>query len=126
MPSPERSWDLWYRTLANLLRESVSLVADQMMYRGLCETDIETHLRGRCQLRVLYCTSPGAFERFKARESQQHGTDSKEYKRVLTVAAEAKPFIEAPPNLGVEVLIVDTSDGYQPGFAEIVGFCLGA
>ncbi len=124
MPSPQRSWDLWYRTLASLLGESVSLVADQMMYRGLCEPEIEGYLLGRCRPRLIFCTSPDAFDRFKARESQQHGADSDEYKRVLKVAAEATPHVAAPPDLGLEVLMVDTSDGYQPEIQEIVEFCL--
>lgn len=59
-----------------------------------------------------------------ARESQQHGTNSDEHERVLKVAVEAKPYVEAPPDLGMEVLTVETTDGYQPGFPEIVEFCL--
>jgi hypothetical protein len=124
MPPPTRSWEVWYSTLSGLLSESVSLVVDQTMYRGVCEPDITSHLLGRCRLRMIYCTSPDAFERFKARERRQHGSGSDEFERVLRVAAEAKPYVEAPPDLGMEVLTVETSDGYQPGFPEIVAFCL--
>jgi AAA domain len=124
MPSPERSWDLWYRTLASLLGESVSLVADQTMYKGICEPEITGHLLGRARMRLIHCTSPDAFERFKVRESTQHGPESVEFWRVLDVAVRAEHLVQHPPDLGVDTLVVETSHGYQPDFTTIVQFCL--
>ncbi len=124
LPHPDRSWGIWYRTLASLLRESMSLVVDQTLYRGACEPDITSYLLGECRLRLVHCTSPDASARFEARENQRLGTDSAEYKRVMQVAAEASALVDAPPDLGLPVLTVDTFDGYRPGLTEIVSFCL--
>jgi predicted kinase len=45
MPASSRSWSVWYGTLASLLRQSVSLVMDQTMYRGIAERCMSTFLR---------------------------------------------------------------------------------
>lgn len=125
LPRPQRSWAVWYQTLASLLSDSVSLVADQTLYRGACESDIETYLLGKCRPRFIHCRSANAFERFKERERQRNGEDSDEYRRVLKVAEDAGSLIEGLPELGVETLTVDTEDGYRPVLSAIVDFCLG-
>jgi predicted kinase len=123
-PGPQRSWAIWYETLASLLNHSVSLVADQTLYRGVCESDIESYLLGKCRPRFIHCRSVNAFERFKERERQRIGEDSDEYRRVLKVAEDAGSLIEGLPDLDVETLTVETDDGYRPTFSAIVDFCL--
>jgi hypothetical protein len=124
MPTPSRSWSVWYGTLAYLLNNSVSLVMDQTMYRGIAETDIKTHLLGLCRARLIHCDAHDALERFKARERDRCGESSSEYRRVLALALEAQYLTIDPPDLGVDLLRVDTSDGYQPSLDGIVEFIL--
>jgi hypothetical protein len=126
MPAPSRSWTLWYATLANLLSNSVSLVMDQTMYRGIAEPDIKEHLLGLCRARLIHCRAPNALERFKARESAQHGESSTEYQRVFGLAIEAQELTTEPPDLNVDLLQVDTSDGYRPSLEGILGFILSS
>jgi predicted kinase len=124
MPPSNRSWSVWYGTLAHLLGHSVSLVMDQTMYRGMAEADISLHLLRLCRPRLIHCHAPDALQRFKARERAQHGESSSEYQRVLGLALEAQPTTLEPPDLGVALLRVDTSDGYHPSVDEMLEFIL--
>ncbi len=124
MPSPSRSWAIWYATLANLLGNSVSLVMDQTMHRGIAESDIEQNLLRRCRARLIHCHTPDALKRFKARESAQHGESSTEYQRLLGLALAAQDLTIEPPDLNVALLRVDTSTGYRPSVEGILDFIL--
>ncbi len=126
MPPPSRSWPIWYGALAYLLGNSVSLVMDQAMYRGIAEPDIKTHLLGLCRARLVHCFASNALERFKARERARHGESSSEYQRVLGVALEAEKLTIEPPELGVDALKVDTSDGYRPSIQEVLAYILSS
>jgi predicted kinase len=126
MPPPSRSWAVWYSTLAYLLSNSVSLVMDQTMYRGIAEPDIQAHLLGLCNAKLVHCHASNAFERFKAREIDRHGQASSEYERVLAAALQSQELTAEPPDLGIDLLRVDTSDGYRPSLDGILEFVLRA
>jgi predicted kinase len=122
LPHPGESWRLWYENLAFLLSQSVSLVMDQTMYRGVAERDIKVHLLGRCRARLIHCYAPNALDRLKERERFRHGESSEEYQRVLGLALEAQSLTTEPLDLGVEVLTVETVDHYRPSLQEMITF----
>jgi hypothetical protein len=126
LPPPSESWKLWYDMLAFMLSQSVSLVMDQTMYRGVAERDIKANLLGLCRARLIHCYSPNALDRFKARERLRHGETSEEYRRVLSLALQAQSLTIEPLDLGVEVLTVDTFEDYRPTLQAIVEFILRA
>jgi cytidylate kinase len=125
-PDPNRSWKLWYDTLAHLLNQSVSLVMDQTMYRGIAESDIKLRLLGLCRARLIHCHSPNALDRLKARERARHGESTDEYQRVFRLAIEAQSLTIDPLDLGVEVLTVETLDGYRPALPQMIDFLRSA
>lgn len=122
LPDPRHSWKIWYDLLAFLLGQSISLVMDQTMYRGIAEPDIKANLLGLCRARVIHCYSPNALDRLKARERVRHGESSEEYQRVLSLALEAQPLTIEPLDLGVEVLTVETFDEYRPTLQEMIEY----
>ena len=116
---------MWYDTLARLLGNSVSLVMDQTMYRGIAEPDIRSNLLGLCRARLIHCQAPDALERLKARERARHGEASSEYQRVLDLALDARELTIEPPDLDVDLLRVETSQGYEPSLQELIAFIVG-
>jgi len=125
-PDSSRSWKLWYDTLAHLLKQSVSLVMDQTMYRGITEADIKVRLLGHCRARLIHCYAPNALDRLQARERARHGESSAEFRRVFGLAVEAQSLTIEPLDLGVDVLTVETLDEYRPSLQTMVEFLLRA
>lgn len=102
---------LFWEVTAGHARAGCSVIADATLYRGQSERDVAELLLPVGRVRNLHCRSSRAFERFVAR-----GHDATMNDRVAANA----PLVEAPLDLGVPLLEVDTDDGYSPGLATIV------
>jgi predicted kinase len=109
-----------YELAAAHLERGVGIVLECNFRRGLAEPGLRPLVEvSRCV--EVHCVVDGqvAIERYRARASGRHGAHAEE-----EVLAEADPAVWAAVHpvldLGVPVLEVVTSDGYEPGMNEIV------
>jgi hypothetical protein len=120
------SFDLFYQTIETWLRAGVSLIAEYSFTRN---TPLEPLLPliGLARTVVVHCETSDreAATRFIPRERGRAHLHADQIEAIVR-QMETGTFhweIFEPPELGVPVLRVDTTDGYDPDLRAIVGFC---
>ena len=125
-PTGREVFDAFYRAVEGLLRDGVSLIAEASYRRGLDEARLGPLLALARAVNV-HCLADTEVTRarFVAREPMRRRRSGPESGTVEGEIARRvfdwSPF--EPMEIGVPRLVVDTTDGYRPGLAEIVAFC---
>jgi predicted kinase len=121
-----RSFDLFYQTIETWLREGISLIAEYSFTRTVPPANLPA-LAGLARAVVVHCETSDheAAARFIPRE---RGRAHLHAERIEAIVEQMKNGgfhweIFQPPDLGVPVLRVDTTDGYAPDLRAIVAFC---
>jgi predicted kinase len=107
---------LFWTATAGYAAAGCSVIADATLYRDQSEADVREVLAPVGAVRNVHCRSDLAYERFVAR-----GHDDAMNARV----AGNLPLVAEPLDLGVPVLEVDTTDGYDPVLAEVIAWVTG-
>ena len=117
-PLTQRTYPLFFDVLRVLLEGGVSVVAEAAFQDRLWREGLEP-LAGLAELRIVQCVTDSALaaERDDARGTRRAHAD-------LPDVEEWKRHYEAfeRVSLPVPAIEVDTSDGYEPGLAEIAAF----
>lgn len=136
IPESERlgraSFYLMDGMLGWLLDAGVGAVYEQNFRRGVSEVELRKHLP-RCRAVLLHLQLPRelSIERYVARfERGERHPGHHDGARIGQIRAGVRPVrwdhYEQPLDLDVRTLRVDTTDGYRPGFEEIVAFARSA
>ena len=118
-PLTMRTYHLFFETIALLLRNEVTLVAEAGFQHHLWAPPLAP-LRELAELRVIRCNAPPELARQRAldRLARQPGR---------AAHADAEWFVTPRSfdalHLDSPTIDVDTSDGWHPGLPDIVAFC---
>jgi predicted kinase len=125
----QRSVGLFYGTLRHYIAAGASVIADFSWRRGLSEADLG-RVAALARPVDVHCQVPVgvAHRRFVERERALHpGVPPEEGPAAHIVRQMADgefPWATFDPlDLGMPRIVVDTTDGYRPGLAEIARFC---
>lgn len=107
---------LFWEVTAAYAAAGCSVIADATLYRDQSEADVRATLQPVSAVLNVHCQSALATDRFIAR-----GHDATLNARVLG----NQPRVSSPLHLGVPVLEVDTTDGYEPALDAVVAWLRG-
>jgi len=112
--------------LVEMARKKISFVVDHVLQRNLSERDVVDKLTPYATLVYIHTCTNDPIARHLEREltrtdrgvilSNQERIERSEYHR------QNLSHTEHPLDLGISPLEVDTTDGYQPVFADIIAF----
>lgn len=114
----KRAVSTFYEATELMLLRGGSVVIESAFRRGISESDL-LPLLNFSRMRYVQCTVPRelAIERCRSRAGREYigdMLDGRDEERWLRV--------EQPLDLGVDPLVVDTTDGYDPGLEAIESF----
>ncbi|RPF43709.1 putative kinase [Streptomyces sp. Ag109_G2-6] len=118
----------FFDTLGVLLRAGVTVVAEAAYQDRIWRPGLEP-LTGLADLRIIRCTAPThtITERMTDRADSDPHRAAHDDRRLLTGlstgAYRPEEFVDI--SLAAPTLLVDTSNGYRPGTAEIAAFARG-
>ncbi|MCX5195739.1 ATP-binding protein [Streptomyces sp. NBC_00249] len=121
------AWETFFNTITVLLKGGVTVVAEAAFQDRLWRPGLEP-LLDLADIRVVRCAAPTST--IVDRITERARTDSHRVAHgdtALLADTEAGAYDPAqfvPISLDVPTLVVDTSDGYSPGTAEIEAFLL--
>ncbi|RLU86987.1 hypothetical protein CTZ27_24765 [Streptomyces griseocarneus] len=117
--------DVFFEVARTLLRAGVTIVAEAAFQDKLWRPHLEP-LMDLAQLRVIRCATSTAVAHDRIAHRVQHSGHRAAHADhdLLEAIAAGVHLLEAfvPISLDVPTLVVDTSDGYHPGIADIVSF----
>jgi predicted kinase len=125
----QRTLGTFFGVLDLLLRAGVSVVAEAAFQDKLWRPGL-TPLADLCQIRIVHCTVGAAVARARIarRLTDKANHRAAHSDRDLLQAMDSGQYSLdsfVPVSLAVPAIRVDTTDGYQPGLAEIVAFTAG-
>ncbi|MFI1799383.1 AAA family ATPase [Streptomyces sp. NPDC020379] len=117
--------DAFFEVARTLLRAGVTIVAEAAFQDKLWRPHLEP-LMDLAQLRVIRCTTSAAVAHDRIAHRVQHSGHRAAHADhdLLEAIASGEHSLESfvPISLDVPTLVVDTSDGYHPGLADIASF----
>lgn len=121
--------DALFAAVELMLRHGVTLVAEAAFQHKLWGPRLEP-LRALAEMRIVVCATDPALARSRHIERGLADPERERFHgdRPVQAAREGYeiPIGEYdPPKLDVPTLVVDTTDGYRPGFERIVSFARG-
>lgn len=120
------SFDLFYQTMESWLRAGVSLIAEYSFTRNTPLAPL-LPLVDLARTVVVHCETSDleAAARFIPRERGRSHLHAEQIEAIVAQMESGTFHWELfdPPELGVPVLRVDTTDGYVPDLRAIVSFC---
>jgi predicted kinase len=111
-------YQTFFDTIGLLLSRRITLIAEAAFQHKLWAPKLEP-LRVSADIRIIVCTIPP--ELAAARREERHRADPDREKFHPPVPSQEYD----PPHLGLPILSVDTSAGYQPGLETIAAFAGG-
>lgn len=119
-PENVRANDAFFSEIRTLLESRTSLIAEAAFQDRVWAPKLE-EFRSCAEIRIVVCAVDYALARRRHEDRARLDPDRARYHDVgpLSVTYE-------PPRLAVPTLVVDTSDGYLPGFDQIVAFARDA
>lgn len=118
--------DIFVPTMIDMSQKGISIVADQVLQKGVSEVDIIDKLRPYATIVNIHtmCTNP--IERYIDRvESSNLPSVIERQKHLLQLATRHKDNLDVtsqPLELSLPVLVVNTDDGYSPSLDEVLRF----
>ena len=112
-PDPELVWRTYLDTIERWLVNGISLVTDQTLYIGMTD-ELRSRLPPLGDVVNIHCRCPHAYERWVAKTNMYPQFSEVDAR----VRAQRDEFTDPLP-LGVPVIEVETSDGYDPPLDEL-------
>lgn len=110
---------MFYAVVEAYLALGISVVADMTLYRGPSEPDVAARIAPSADVVNVHCYTPDAVARFEERSRSdpihRHRVDD-----LLPEVRELQRHGEHPLELGCATITVDTTEGYEPGLAQVV------
>jgi predicted ABC-type ATPase len=111
---PRHAWEVFAQAIELYAANGISLVVDQTLYTGM-EPEITERFVPIASVVNVHCRCPHAYERWVEKVRVHEGWEEVN-ERVLR---ETHKFTD-PLALGVPLLEVETSDGYDPPLDELI------
>jgi predicted kinase len=108
-----RTWTVFLDTIRLWLDNDISVVADQTLYTGMVD-DLRALTAHGCVVNV-HCRCPNAYARWVDKVRAHEGWEA-----VADRVRRERPQTIDPLPLGVPIIEVETSDGYDPTLDELV------
>jgi hypothetical protein len=106
-------------TAASLLAGGVSVVVDLTLYPGFAQAGV-AELRQAGRVVNLHCRADGALERFERRMRADARNRPASVTALVERSRSELAMFSEPLALGVPVLEVDATDGYQPPIEDVL------
>ena len=110
--------ELFYATIESFVAAGISLIGDMTLVRGVSEPDVAARIAPGAVLVNVHCRTPDAVGRFEARMRVDplnvHRVDA-----LLPYVEELQAQLLEPLDLGCPRILVDTTNGFEPGVEEI-------
>lgn len=113
-----RTWQVFLATIRLFLENGVSLVADQTLYQGMV-ADLQELTRHGDVVNVLVKCGH-AFDRWMAKITSDPRGVPDDLDAIVDRVQRQRDEMANPLPLGVPILEVDTTDGYEPALSELV------
>jgi predicted kinase len=123
---PRHAWEVFAQAIELYAANGVSLVVDQTLYTGM-EPEITSRFVPVASVVNVHCRCPHAYERWVAKvRADPRFAPGPAFEEVnARVQREKHKFIDPLP-LGVPLIEVETSDGYDPPLAQLVELIAGS
>ena len=119
-----RTWQVFLDTIRLFLDNGISLVVDQTLYLGMVDDLRALTERGDVINVLVRC--PNAYERWFAKVTSDPRGVSADFDAVVERVHRQRDEMANPLPLGVPVIEVDTSDGYDPPLDELARLISGS
>ena len=119
LADPRPPWEVFTATIELYATSGVSLVADQTLYRGM-EAEIRTRFVPLATTVNVHCRSAVAYDRWLAKLHADPQAMRESIAELEARVRAQRDEISEPLGLGVPVVEVDTTDGYDPTLDALV------
>jgi predicted kinase len=109
---------VWFRTIALLMENKVSLVADGTLYDDEDQPNV-AELLPLGDVVNIHCQAGCSMERFRARK-QRDGVAAAQLAHLMARVEADQGRSVSPLDLGCRRLVLTTEDGYSPAFGEVL------
>lgn len=126
-PGGTLAWDVYetfFATIELLLRNHVTLVAEAAFQHKLWAPKLEP-LREHARIRIVLCQLDAQLAYARAEQRRQSDKIQDRFHNPLLDPSKQTTNY-APPHLDLPILIVDTSNHYEPSYADILNFAMDA
>lgn len=113
LDDPRRPWEVFAATIELFAASGVSLVADQTLYRGM-EAEIRSRFLPLASTVNVHCRSAAAYERWLAKLRADPQAMRESIAELEARVQAQRDEITDPLDLGVPIVEVDTTEGYDP------------
>jgi predicted kinase len=110
---------VFFELASRMLNSGVSFVTDGTLYKNVSEKDTKTHLIADAFVVNVHARADNVHRRFYEREMNREGWSSDWVEAHMGHLQKIYPDTKDPLDLGVEVIEVDTNDGYEPSIAVL-------
>jgi 2-phosphoglycerate kinase len=117
---PKESLPVYFSHIAALLDDNVSLVTDGTLYRGISEKDVTSYIVDHAFVVNVHTRAKNEHQRFYEREMNREGHSNDWVKDHMPILDEIYDQVVHPLDLGVPVIEVDATDGYEPTIPQLV------
>jgi adenylate kinase family enzyme len=111
--------ETYFSTVKNMLANNMSLVTDGTLRKNLSESDMQEHFISNAMVINVHTRAKNEHDRFVQREKQREGWSDEWVDSHITTLDEVYDRAVDPLDLGVPLIEVDATDGYDPPLAEI-------
>lgn len=111
---------MFFKHVASLLDDGISVVTDGTLYAGISEQDYKEHVISRAFAVNVHTRAKNEKQRFIDREMNREGQSSDWVQEHLKVLDAIYDQTVDPIDLGIPVIEVDATEEYNPAIATIV------
>lgn len=111
---------MFFKHIASMLDDGISLVTDGTLYAGISEEDYKKHIISHAFAVNVHTRAVNEKQRFIDREMNREGQSADWVQDHLKVLDKIYEQTVNPIELGVPVIEVDATDEYDPSIHEII------
>ena len=119
LADPRHPWEVFAATIELFAANGVSLVADQTLYRGM-EAEIRSRFLPLASTVNVHCRSAVAYERWLAKLRADPQPMRESIAELEARVQAQRDEITNPLDLGVPIVEVETTDGYDPRLELVI------
>lgn len=120
-----RGFPAYYALAKCLLDNNISFVTDGTMYKGASEDDLKFHIIERSFAINVHTRAGGEKDRYRKREAERILGDDSWVEAHMVRLDEIYRDVVDPLGLGIPVIEVDTTNGYDPSVESILHRIIG-